>query len=98
MGLLCIAAHILNFRALEGCRSKSFKAVTYTYLINQKIKTALLSDLRKVPGPWYAPWTNLILKLQVIKGRRVHYIHALHLKYGKSPHLLFTNHLEMAGD
>ncbi|KAK4561075.1 hypothetical protein LTR86_005030 [Recurvomyces mirabilis] len=42
----------------------------------------LRSPLRKVPGPWYASWTNLPLKLAVISGRRIHHVHALHQKYG----------------
>ena len=49
---------------------------------DQKARVALFSSLRKVPGPWYAPWTNLVLKLQVIKGTRLHYIHAMHMGYG----------------
>lgn len=51
---------------------------------DQKAKVAIFSDLRKVPGPWYAPWTNLVLKLHVVKGTRLRYIHALHTKHGKS--------------
>jgi cytochrome P450 len=35
-----------------------------------------------VPGPWYASFTHLWLKIQVLAGRRVHYIHTLHQSYG----------------
>jgi len=43
---------------------------------------SLRSPLVKVPGPWYTIWTNLPLKIAVMGGRRVHYVHALHQKYG----------------
>ncbi|KAI7191085.1 cytochrome P450 monooxygenase-like protein [Hortaea werneckii] len=46
------------------------------------IRHALTSPLNKVPGPWYARWTNIPLKLAVVAGRRIHYVHALHNKYG----------------
>ncbi|KAK6417440.1 hypothetical protein LTR81_009189 [Elasticomyces elasticus] len=42
----------------------------------------LTSPLNKVPGPWYARWTNLPLKFAVISGRRIHHVHALHARYG----------------
>ncbi|KAL2206956.1 cytochrome P450, partial [Sarocladium strictum] len=35
-----------------------------------------------VPGPWYAKFTTLYLKLQVLSGRRMFYIHDLHRRYG----------------
>ncbi|KAI7553511.1 cytochrome P450 monooxygenase-like protein [Hortaea werneckii] len=43
---------------------------------------ALTNPLNKVPGPWYARWTNIPLKLAVVGGRRIHYVHELHEKYG----------------
>jgi cytochrome P450 len=43
-----------------------------------KINTAL----RKVPGPFYASFTNLPLKIAVITGRRTFLVHQLHQKYG----------------
>lgn len=38
--------------------------------------------MRKLPGPWYSNISNLRLKLAVITGQRIHYIQALHEKYG----------------
>lgn len=35
-----------------------------------------------MPGPQWARWTNLPLKVATISGRRVHYVHALHQQYG----------------
>ena len=48
--------------------------------------TALVSGLRcplaAIPGPWYSRFTHLVLKYEVIRGRRVFYVHHLHQKYG----------------
>lgn len=38
--------------------------------------------LNKIPGPRIAQWTNLRLKLAVLGGDRIHYIHKLHKQYG----------------
>lgn len=46
------------------------------------LKRAYLTPLRKVPGPWYAAFTNLVLKWHVLTGRRSVYIHGLHQNYG----------------
>ncbi|CAJ2511266.1 Uu.00g068910.m01.CDS01 [Anthostomella pinea] len=46
------------------------------------ILNGVRNPLNKVPGPLYALFTNLPLKLSVITGRRVHFVHTLHLKYG----------------
>lgn len=45
-------------------------------------RKALFTTLRRLPGPWYAPWTHLWLKLQVLRGNRAQYIHHLHTIYG----------------
>ncbi|EEU33959.1 uncharacterized protein NECHADRAFT_97923 [Fusarium vanettenii 77-13-4] len=46
------------------------------------IGRAYLTPLRAIPGPWHAPLTCLWLKKQTIAGRRAHYVHELHLKFG----------------
>ncbi|KAK6610256.1 cytochrome P450 [Botrytis cinerea] len=46
------------------------------------IYRAYLTPLRKIPGPWYARFTHLVLKYYVITGHRLHYIHYLHQTYG----------------
>lgn len=38
--------------------------------------------LRKIPGPWYTPYTRLVLKYHVLAADRYSYIHRLHEKYG----------------
>ncbi|WKT54156.1 Cytochrome P450 superfamily [Fusarium oxysporum f. sp. vasinfectum] len=43
---------------------------------------AFKSLLRGLPGPWYTHFTHLVLKYQILAGNRVHYIHALHRRYG----------------
>ncbi|KAF5689356.1 cytochrome P450 monooxygenase [Fusarium globosum] len=43
---------------------------------------AFKSPLRGLPGPWYTHFTHLVLKYQILAGNRVHYIHALHQRYG----------------
>src|ERR1700761_5997779 len=49
-------------------------------------RNAIFTPLRRIPGPWYAPWTNLWLKVQVMGGSRCHYIHSLHERYGLLSH------------
>jgi len=46
------------------------------------LKTAYFTPLHKVPGPWFAPFTNLRLKAANITGHRVYYVDDLHHKYG----------------
>ncbi|KAJ2985423.1 hypothetical protein NUW58_g5537 [Xylaria curta] len=46
------------------------------------IVSALRDPLSKVPGPWYAKWTELVAKYYWVIGRKPSYIHGLHLKYG----------------
>jgi len=57
--------------------------VTVGYRLCRALYIALVSPLNQVPGPWYAKFSNLRLKLAVISGRRLHYIHALHKQYGE---------------
>lgn len=35
-----------------------------------------------MPGPWHASLSNLRLKAAVLSGKRPHYIHSLHQRYG----------------
>lgn len=42
----------------------------------------LANPLNKIPGPLYARFTTIPLKLAVISQRRIHHIHALHEHYG----------------
>jgi hypothetical protein len=43
---------------------------------------ALTSPLNKIPGPWHAKFTTLVLKSHEFRTNRTRYVHALHLKYG----------------
>ncbi|KAI1858148.1 hypothetical protein JX265_010816 [Neoarthrinium moseri] len=56
----------------------------------QIFRRAYFTPLRGIPGPWHAKFTHLWLKKHVITGRRMHYIHDMHQKYGPvirvSPH------------
>jgi cytochrome P450 len=61
---------------------KSTAKITKTNTLPQSFYHAYATPLRKVPGPWYAKFTHLWLKIQVLGGRRVHYIHTLHQRYG----------------
>ncbi|KAK7532696.1 sterigmatocystin biosynthesis P450 monooxygenase [Phyllosticta citricarpa] len=55
---------------------------TVLFLVFQKIRTALTSPLRKIPGPLWSHVTHYPLKWAVITGQRTQFIHALHQKYG----------------
>ncbi|KAH8680004.1 cytochrome P450 [Tricladium varicosporioides] len=46
------------------------------------IKKAFLTPLHEIPGPWYAKFTNLVLKKHVVVGQRLLYIHSLHQQHG----------------
>ena len=52
------------------------------YFIFTKTREALFGPLSKVPGPAITKWTNLPLKLAVLTGKRMYYIHNLHQKHG----------------
>ena len=56
---------------------------------SKKFRNALFTPLRQVPGPLYAPWTNLVLKYHVLSGNRSQYIHSLYKTYGKF-HIPYT--------
>jgi hypothetical protein len=42
----------------------------------------LRNPLSHVPGPWYSRYTTVVLTYVTITGRRTHYVHGLHEKYG----------------
>ncbi|KAL4814464.1 cytochrome P450 [Aspergillus spinulosporus] len=50
--------------------------------VAQRIYNALASPLRSIPGPFYTSLTLLPLKLSVITGQRIYFIHSLHQRYG----------------
>lgn len=43
---------------------------------------SLSSPLNRIPGPWYAKFTTLVLKWHEFRANRTRYIHRLHLEYG----------------
>ena len=53
-----------------------------THPAPQTIRTAYFHPLSRVPGPWHAHLTSLRLAYSVFAGNRIHYIHALHARYG----------------
>ncbi|KAJ4308417.1 hypothetical protein N0V84_012114 [Fusarium piperis] len=40
------------------------------------------SPLRHIPGPFLNKFTNAVLALNTLAGRRIHYVHKLHQQYG----------------
>ncbi|TGO09964.1 hypothetical protein BTUL_0149g00430 [Botrytis tulipae] len=56
-----------------------FQSLPTTQIV---IYQAYLRPLSKIPGPWYARFTRLVLKYHVLTGHRVQYIHSLHQTYG----------------
>ncbi|KAK4043948.1 putative sterigmatocystin biosynthesis P450 monooxygenase [Parachaetomium inaequale] len=46
------------------------------------LRQALTSPLNKIPGPWHAKFTTLVLKWHEFRTNRTRYVHSLHLKYG----------------
>ncbi|KAL4948459.1 cytochrome P450 [Aspergillus filifer] len=50
--------------------------------IGKTVYKALVSPLRRIPGPIYTNFTRLPLKLSILAGQRIYFIHSLHLQYG----------------
>ncbi|KAK3302198.1 cytochrome P450 [Chaetomium strumarium] len=46
------------------------------------LRQAIVSPLNKLPGPWYARFTSLVLKWHEFRANRTRFIHELHLQYG----------------
>ncbi|CAD6447400.1 69df3757-7534-448a-94f0-a57c67f8e179 [Sclerotinia trifoliorum] len=44
---------------------------------------AYFTSLSKIPGPWHARLTHLVLQYHIVTGTRIHYIHSLHHTYGQ---------------
>ncbi|KAK3322131.1 cytochrome P450 [Apodospora peruviana] len=51
-------------------------------VIANTVRQALSSPLNRIPGPWYARFTSLVLKYNEFIAKRTRYIHALHKTYG----------------
>lgn len=51
-------------------------------LLGDALRRTLSSPLNKIPGPWYAKFTSVVLKWHEFQARRTTYVHALHLRYG----------------
>ncbi|KAB8542089.1 hypothetical protein FH972_025552 [Carpinus fangiana] len=51
-------------------------------VLTRVLYTAYCTPLSRVPGPWYAPFTNIPLKIAVLGGRRAFHVHNLHSRYG----------------
>jgi hypothetical protein len=43
---------------------------------------AFLRPLNKIPGPWFARFTSLVLKWHEMRADRTMWVHRLHLQYG----------------
>jgi cytochrome P450 len=56
--------------------------IAVSILLLSTLLRALRSPLATLPGPWYSRFTHLVLKYQIIRGRRIFYVHDLHRKYG----------------
>jgi hypothetical protein len=46
------------------------------------LRRTLASPLNKIPGPWHAKFTSLVLKWHEFRTNRTRYVHDLHLQYG----------------
>ncbi|KAL3419452.1 cytochrome P450 [Phlyctema vagabunda] len=49
-----------------------------------RLATNILGHLQDIPGPFINRLTNLPLKIQTLKGRRIYYVNSLHEKYGNT--------------
>ncbi|KAI0183044.1 cytochrome P450 [Xylaria flabelliformis] len=46
------------------------------------LRRLFFNPLAKIPGPWYTNWTNIVLKIKVLKGDGPIYVDELHKQYG----------------
>ena len=56
--------------------------VVLLLLAVHSLRQRLTSPLNKIPGPWHAKFTTLVLKWHEFRTNRTRYVHHLHLKYG----------------
>lgn len=66
-----------------GKSPSCWKACHLINIRTQGLYSTIFGPLSKVPGPWHARWTSFYLKVKTLQGQRVHYVLALHRKYGK---------------
>lgn len=57
-------------------------ALSLALLALHVLRQTLTSPLNKIPGPWYARFTSLVLKWHEFRANRTRYVHGLHLRYG----------------
>ncbi|KAJ9604715.1 hypothetical protein H2200_010829 [Cladophialophora chaetospira] len=57
-------------------------ACWFLFKLMRTTRKAIFTPLHHIPGPRYASWTNLWLKIQVMRGNRCQYIHSIHERYG----------------
>ncbi|KAE9578600.1 putative sterigmatocystin biosynthesis P450 monooxygenase [Colletotrichum fructicola] len=57
-------------------------AAIFAVFVARILFTGLTCSLSHVPGPWYTRFSHYGLKFQTLTGRRMHYVHSLHHRYG----------------
>lgn len=83
--VVCCTAHCTNSRLV--CRVVHISGTSLDLCIAiprnaTDYQQTVFNPLKDIPGPLYSLFTTLPLKLAVLRGKRVHHIHALHLCYG----------------
>lgn len=78
--LLLISSILAPFLTKVNLFSTCLAVLTRIYSILQLIYTAILSPLRKIPGPWYCRWSPVPSIYQRIKGCKAKWVHGLHEK------------------
>ncbi|TEA04262.1 Cytochrome P450 monooxygenase cypX [Colletotrichum sidae] len=51
-------------------------------ILMQVVVTGLGCPIRHLPGPWYTCFFDHVLRYYNLTGRRMHYVHGLHHRYG----------------
>ncbi|KAH8813008.1 putative cytochrome P450 [Xylogone sp. PMI_703] len=77
-----LASHITARFGIRNTAVIVIITIFLGYNIIRRIQVAYFSPLSRIPGPWHAHLTGLNLKLNILRGNRVNYVHALHVKYG----------------
>lgn len=52
-----------------------------------KLLALLMSPITNVPGPWHTIFSDLRLRYEVARGRGPHWIHQMHVQYGRAVRL-----------
>ncbi|AEO68593.1 uncharacterized protein THITE_113354 [Thermothielavioides terrestris NRRL 8126] len=76
------AVHSDLLSTIAGVKLAGLAWALIAVFVLWSICAIIFDPLRSVPGPFLLRFTNLPVRLRLLKGTKAHYVHALHAKYG----------------